>query len=101
MLATAGPLPQGDQWTYEVKWDGYRALVTLQPGGEVPVTVMTRAGNIVTGSYPELQSMADAIGIDASIACRDAAELADEMPSCAHNRIPLCSWCLMCFTSLA
>ena len=64
MLATAGPLPQGDQWTYEVKWDGYRALVTLQPGAEVPVTVMTRAGNIVTGSYPELQTMADAIGID-------------------------------------
>lgn len=64
MLATAGPLPEGDQWTYEVKWDGYRALVTLQPGAEVPVTVMTRAGNIVTGSYPELHAMADAIGID-------------------------------------
>lgn len=63
MLATSGVLPQGDQWTYEVKWDGYRALLTLRPGAEVPVTVMTRAGNIVTGSYPELQSMADALGI--------------------------------------
>jgi ATP-dependent DNA ligase len=27
MLATlATELPRGDAWTYEVKWDGYRAL---------------------------------------------------------------------------
>lgn len=26
MLATAGPLPSGPLWAYEVKWDGYRAV---------------------------------------------------------------------------
>ncbi|WP_435831603.1 ATP-dependent DNA ligase [Catellatospora methionotrophica] len=26
MLATAGPLPTGPQWAYEVKWDGFRAV---------------------------------------------------------------------------
>ena len=27
MLATsARQLPEGDQWSYEVKWDGYRTL---------------------------------------------------------------------------
>ena len=29
MLATsASALPVGPEWTYEVKWDGYRALAT-------------------------------------------------------------------------
>ncbi|GHJ50483.1 hypothetical protein Cs7R123_78250 [Catellatospora sp. TT07R-123] len=26
MLATAGPLPTGPDWAYEVKWDGFRAV---------------------------------------------------------------------------
>jgi bifunctional non-homologous end joining protein LigD len=65
MLASPGPLPRGDMWTYEVKWDGYRALIYLQPGAANPVTIMTRAGNDVTNTYPELKGMADAIGMTA------------------------------------
>jgi bifunctional non-homologous end joining protein LigD len=65
MLASPGPLPKGDMWTYEVKWDGYRALVYLQPGEANPVTVMTRAGNDASGAYPELRTMAEAIGVTA------------------------------------
>jgi len=35
MKATAvGELPRGDEWIYEVKWDGYRALA-LKHGGDV------------------------------------------------------------------
>ena len=51
MLATAGPLPVGDAWSYEVKWDGVRALVAVE-GGTVRAT--SRLGNDVTGGYPEL-----------------------------------------------
>jgi bifunctional non-homologous end joining protein LigD len=54
MLATAGRLPQGDDWAYEVKWDGVRALVAVE-GGAVRAT--SRNGNDITGGYPELRSL--------------------------------------------
>src|SRR3712207_2201147 len=31
MLATAGPLPVGPGWAYELKWDGVRAIADLSP----------------------------------------------------------------------
>ena len=34
MLATLGTeVPRGKDWTYEVKWDGYRALAVKGPNG--------------------------------------------------------------------
>ena len=52
MLATAGPLPPEDgRWSYEVKWDGVRALVAVEAG---QVALTSRAGNDATASYPEL-----------------------------------------------
>ena len=55
MLATAGPLPTEDgRWSYEVKWDGVRALVAVEDGR---VQLRSRAGNDVTGGYPELASV--------------------------------------------
>jgi bifunctional non-homologous end joining protein LigD len=55
MLATAGALPSGEQWAYEVKWDGVRALVAVQGG---TVTATSRGGNDITTGYPELRSLA-------------------------------------------
>jgi bifunctional non-homologous end joining protein LigD len=51
MLATAGPLPLGEQWAYELKWDGVRALVAVEQGR---VRATSRNGNDITGGYPEL-----------------------------------------------
>jgi ATP-dependent DNA ligase len=34
--ASVTELPNGDQWIYEVKWDGYRGLI-LKDGGRVQV----------------------------------------------------------------
>jgi bifunctional non-homologous end joining protein LigD len=51
MLATTGALPLGEPWAYEVKWDGVRALVSVE-GGQVKAT--SRNGNDITGAYPEL-----------------------------------------------
>ena len=54
MLATAGPLPTGGDWAYEVKWDGVRAIVAAAGDG---LAVRSRTGNDVTGSYPELRGL--------------------------------------------
>ena len=51
MLATAGPLPEGDRWAFEVKWDGYRVLVAVEGGR---TTLRSRRGRDVTADYPEV-----------------------------------------------
>jgi bifunctional non-homologous end joining protein LigD len=49
MLATpAEEVPRGAGWTFEVKWDGYRAISTLA-GGEVTLT--SRKGNELTTRF--------------------------------------------------
>ena len=51
MLATsADTIPHGEEWVYEPKWDGYRAIVTVA-GGEVTFT--SRNGNDLTGRFAE------------------------------------------------
>src|SRR5262249_54301911 len=58
MLATSGPLPPEDgRWAIEVKWDGWRALVTIDGA----VTIHTRHGRNATSSFPGLAGMADAL----------------------------------------
>ena len=52
-------VPAGDDWAYEMKWDGVRALVLVE-GGTVRVT--SRNGREVSAGYPELGVMADALG---------------------------------------
>lgn len=59
MLATAGPLPVGDAWAYEVKWDGYRVLAWVEDGR---TTLRSRTGRDVTADYPEVSlDLPDAI----------------------------------------
>ena len=55
MLATPGDLPISDDrsWSYEVKWDGMRALATVSTGG---FRLTSRTGNDVTGRFPEVSS---------------------------------------------
>jgi len=60
MLATTGPLPaQDDRWSYEVKWDGVRALVEVRGGR---VSLRSRNGNDITGAYPELAGLGTVLG---------------------------------------
>jgi bifunctional non-homologous end joining protein LigD len=49
MLATAGALPRGDGWAYELKWDGFRALAFVEAG---TLTLRSRSGRDVTADYP-------------------------------------------------
>jgi bifunctional non-homologous end joining protein LigD len=52
MLATPAPsLPTGDDWTYEVKWDGYRALA-VKDGDRV--RLVSRNQKDLTRDYPAI-----------------------------------------------
>jgi bifunctional non-homologous end joining protein LigD len=52
MLATlAQDVPRGAGWTFEVKWDGYRALA-MESGGDVTLT--SRNGNDLTARFPNV-----------------------------------------------
>lgn len=35
MLSRTGELPTGNGWSFEVKWDGFRALVSTEDGLQV------------------------------------------------------------------
>jgi bifunctional non-homologous end joining protein LigD len=59
MLVSAGPLrSDSDKYAFEVKWDGFRALVHATPTG---VTITSRNGYDMTVRYPELQGLRDAV----------------------------------------
>ncbi len=80
MLATPGPLPEGDGWSFELKYDGIRALVSV--GGPTGLRVTSRAGNDITATFPELEGVAAAL--DANVAVLDGEIIAvgeDGLPS--------------------
>ncbi|WP_066522871.1 ATP-dependent DNA ligase [Curtobacterium ammoniigenes] len=57
---TRSPLDPGD-WAFEMKWDGIRALAAVGGDG---VQLRSRNGNDLTDQYPELQALADHVGVD-------------------------------------
>lgn len=64
MKATAGDLPTGPGWTYEVKWDGMRAIVFVD-GDRLRV----QSANLrdVTVSWPELAGLPEALPAETAI----------------------------------
>jgi bifunctional non-homologous end joining protein LigD len=81
-------LPRDDDaYGYEFKWDGVRAIVYVEGGRP---RVLSRNDRDVTGTYPELRAMAEALGstqvvLDGEIVAMDA----DGRPSFAalQNRM--------------
>jgi len=76
MLATLADLDtfdRGDDWVFEMKWDGYRAIATVRDG---TVELRSRNGLDFTPTYPELQALADAVNgdvvLDGEIVALDA-----------------------------
>jgi bifunctional non-homologous end joining protein LigD len=56
MLASQGTaIPSGPQWVHEVKWDGMRVLADVD---ESRLALLSRNGNDVTTSFPELDILA-------------------------------------------
>ena len=92
MLATAGPLPAGGGWGFELKWDGVRAIALCRGG---TTHLYGRRGNDVSAGYPELgglgATVADAV-LDGEIVVMDASgrpsfrDLAERMHVRDHAR---------------
>ncbi|WP_026426072.1 non-homologous end-joining DNA ligase [Actinokineospora inagensis] len=60
MLATLGALPpDGDNWAYEFKWDGVRAMARVDGGR---LRLFSRKGNEITSTYPELRTLGEELG---------------------------------------
>jgi bifunctional non-homologous end joining protein LigD len=76
MLATAIDDAFDDPaWLFELKWDGYRAIVTIERDGSVAIA--SRSGKDFTPSFPELASLASAFSerpliVDGEIVVLDA-----------------------------
>lgn len=74
MLSDSADLvPKGDDYLFEVKWDGIRALVSLEDG---QVRIRSRNHNDITRQFPELQVVDKAFRangglFDAEIVCLD------------------------------
>ena len=51
MKANLTTLPLGDEWVYEPKWDGHRAIVRVRGGA---VDVVSSTGKARTDSWPWL-----------------------------------------------
>jgi bifunctional non-homologous end joining protein LigD len=60
MKATGGDLPIGAGWTYEVKWDGMRALCFVEDGR---LRIQSYNERDVTVSWPELAGLPDALPV--------------------------------------
>jgi bifunctional non-homologous end joining protein LigD len=59
MLARTGPLPEGDGWAFEIKWDGVRAIGYAE-GGRLRLESRNRTN--ITPRYPELRELGRALG---------------------------------------
>lgn len=57
-LSKARP-PQGDDWSDEIKWDGYRLAVHIEPSG---VRIITRGGHDWTHRLPAIAEAAATLG---------------------------------------
>jgi bifunctional non-homologous end joining protein LigD len=62
MLAVPGALPEeAGRWAYEFKWDGIRALISVDDGR---ARAVSRNGHDITDSFPELRGLGAAAHAD-------------------------------------
>ncbi|MBI3210406.1 MAG: DNA ligase D [Candidatus Solibacter usitatus] len=65
MMAFAAAQPPADPgWSFEVKWDGVRALCYI---GDGPLRMISRNGNAMERRYPELATLADSLDAKTAI----------------------------------
>ena len=58
-LGTAADITGDDEWAFEMKWDGVRAVAAITPDGGV--ILRSRTGRDMTATYPELAALADVV----------------------------------------
>jgi bifunctional non-homologous end joining protein LigD len=63
MLSRPGPLPTGTSWSFELKWDGFRAIVSTEDG----LHVRSRRGWNMTSVLPELRQLPEGVVLDGEL----------------------------------
>ncbi|MBY5717645.1 ATP-dependent DNA ligase [Rhizobium leguminosarum] len=64
--------PKGDNWVFEIKWDGYRLAVHIEPRG---VRILTRSGLDWTHRFPLIEAAAKALPVSTAIVDGEAVVL--------------------------
>jgi bifunctional non-homologous end joining protein LigD len=67
--------PKGDEWSWELKWDGYRRAVHIEPRG---IRILTRGGHDWTHRFPAIEQAARALGPATMIIDGEAVVLDEE-----------------------
>lgn len=68
-------VPQGPDWLYEVKWDGYRLAIHIEPKG---IRILTRGGHDWTHRFPRIAAGARELGVSTCILDGEAVVLDGE-----------------------
>jgi bifunctional non-homologous end joining protein LigD len=63
MLLRPGPIPTGTGWAFEVKYDGFRAIVSTENG----LQVRSRRGWNMTEGVPELRELSAGLVLDGEL----------------------------------
>lgn len=75
-LALLRPTPPvGPDWLYELKWDGYRLAMHIEPKG---VRIITRGGHDWTHRFPGIAATASKLGVGTTILDDEAVVLNKE-----------------------
>ena len=72
----AARAPSGAEWAFEVKWDGYRLALHLEPGRRV--RILTRGGHDWTTRFPTIAHDLRDLGIDSAILDGEAVVLDEQ-----------------------
>ncbi len=76
MLATAIEKPfDGEDWLFEIKWDGYRAVAFIENG---TVRLVSRNQNDLTPRYPELKGLPQSVMAKTAILDGEVVALDDQ-----------------------
>ncbi|GEO86730.1 non-homologous end-joining DNA ligase [Ciceribacter naphthalenivorans] len=70
--------PPGPDWIYEIKWDGYRVAVHIEPNS---VRIITRGGHDWTDRFPAIAAAARKLGVGTAILDGEAVVLDPERRS--------------------
>ena len=63
MLSRPAPLPSGPGWSFELKWDGFRAIVSTEDG----LQVRSRRGWDMTPVLPEFRDLPNGLVLDGEL----------------------------------
>ncbi|OWV67960.1 ATP-dependent DNA ligase [Rhizobium sp. R339] len=67
--------PKGPQWRFEIKWDGYRLHVHIEPGR---VRILTKGGHDWTHRFPAIAAEAAQLGVATAIMDAEAVVLDEQ-----------------------